>query len=203
MGETRISQREKQGSPIGRNKYLPLGDPHPPQAQSQQAPQPPSKSTPKTTSEISQESSQAKPDFSLLKPQDLDFLPGEENALGEQGIGKTVEVEVLQDTQQEQEDRGSNSQGQNCIFMEGKIPGGGAAKILKFPKRQIGCRSLRIKCAQEGITVPKRENCTLRLKAISPKHFSDTCGYSLLIAMAPFTMLSIKRVMTLVLSIAF
>ncbi|MEH2205026.1 MAG: Uma2 family endonuclease [Nostoc sp.] len=54
-----------------------------------------------------------------------------------------------------------------------------------------------------GITVPKRENCTLRLKAISPKHFSDTCGYSLLIAMAPFTMLSIKRVMTLVLSIAF
>ena len=50
--------------------------------------------------------------------------------------------------------------------------------------------------------MPKRENCTLRLKAISRKHFSDTCGYSLLIAMAPFTMPSIKRVMKLVLSIA-
>ena len=27
---------------------------------------------------------------------------------------------------------------------------------------------------QPGITVPKRENCTLRLKPISHKHFSDT-----------------------------
>jgi hypothetical protein len=32
-----------------------------------------------------------------------------------------------------------------------------------------------ITVSQSGITVPKRENCTLRLKPLSQEHFSDTC----------------------------
>jgi hypothetical protein len=33
---------------------------------------------------------------------------------------------------------------------------------------------VKLLCFNLGITVPKRENCTLRLKPISQKYFSDT-----------------------------
>jgi hypothetical protein len=54
-------------------------------------------------------------------------IPEEEECNNE--IVNSVQVEVLQDTQQQPKDKELNSQGQNCIFMEANIPAGGGAEM--------------------------------------------------------------------------
>lgn len=83
----------------------------------------PSKTTAKTTPDTSQESTQAAPDLSLCKSPSLNFSQEKKNKEADKDFVQTVEVEVLQDTQQDREDKQLNSQGQDCIFMKKNIPG--------------------------------------------------------------------------------
>ncbi len=147
-GETRISEPEKQVSPDGRSA--------PPSSPVTASAPAPSKNTSKTTSDISHVSTHSGAENTHIKGQSVDFFPGEENKEVEQGFVKTVEVEVLQDTQQERENRGSNSQGQNCIFMKGNIPGGAGGENFEISETPNWVQELEDK-VRSGATLPRSE----------------------------------------------
>ncbi|MFW9262638.1 hypothetical protein [Nostoc sp. CALU 546] len=167
LGKFSFSQQEKQASPNQRYKDSPYGEtsiPEPeilasPNGRSAPPSSPftagapaPSKSTAKTTSDISHVSTHSGAENTHIETQPLNFSQEEKNKEVDQGLVKKVEVEVLQDTQQEPKEtlvrvacrtqdllalgyQNLNSQGQDCIFMESYIPGGGGEnkKIEKTP----------------------------------------------------------------------
>ena len=147
-GETSISEPEKQVSPDGRSA--------PPSSPVTASAPAPSKTTSKTTSEISHVSTHRGAENTHIEGQVLDFFPGEENKEGEQGFVKTVEVEVLQDTQQQSKDRGSNSQGQDCIFMQSNIPGGAGGENFEISQNPTWVQEYEDK-VRSGNTLPRSE----------------------------------------------
>lgn len=116
----------------------------------------PSENTAKNTSNTSHVSTQAGAENTHIEDQSLDFFPGKKNKEADQGFVKTVEVDVLQDTQQETPDRGSNSQGQNCIFMKGNIPGGAGGENFEIEKTPNWVQELEDK-VRSGNTLPRSE----------------------------------------------
>jgi hypothetical protein len=151
------SQPEIQVSPNGRNKYPPTGETSIAQQEKQVSPDgtlappsipvpvsvpAPSKITPKTSTDTPHENVQGEPENThtwgaTFKKEDQEKclnrealkdvqIPEEEENYRE--IVTEVQVEVVHDTQQERKDKELNSQGQDCIFMEANIPGGGGAE---------------------------------------------------------------------------
>ena len=171
LGKFSFSQWEKQASPDERNKDSPYGETSIPQWEKQGSPigisappsspvtvsaPAPSNNTSNTTSEISQVSTHSGAENTHIEGQVLDFFPGEENKEVEQGFVKTVEVEVLQDTQQEPKDQGSNSQGQNCIFMKRNIPGAGRGENFEISETPNWVQEYEDK-VRSGATLPRSE----------------------------------------------
>lgn len=147
-GYTEPSQPDIQVSPIGISAH-----PSNPVTASSPAP---SKTTPKTTPNISQKSTQAGADFSLLKPQGVNSFQEKKNASAKQEFGNTVEVEVLLDTQQELEGKELNSQGQDCIFMKRNIPGGAGGENFEIEKIPNWVQEYEDK-VRLGNTLPRSE----------------------------------------------
>ncbi|MBN3925626.1 hypothetical protein [Nostoc sp. NMS4] len=171
LGKFSFSRWENQASPNGRYKDSPYGETSfspteiqvspigisaPPSNPVRASAPDPSKTTAKTTSYISQESSQQKPDFSLLKTQPLNFSQEKKNKEVDQGFVNTVEVEVLDDTQQELEGKELNSQGQDCIFMKKNIPGGAGGENFEISQTPNWVQEYEDK-VRSGQTLPRSE----------------------------------------------
>ena len=82
----------------------------------------PSEITKKTTTNTPSKSGQSGQNSHTQEGQSLKILPDQENS---PELVKTLELNVIQDTQQEPKDQELNSQSQDCIFMREKFPCGG------------------------------------------------------------------------------
>lgn len=165
------SQRDIQVDPKGTYKYSSKGHTSTPQKDIQVDPKgtlpppsnpitasasAPSKSTAKNTSDISQKSTQAGAENTHIKGQGVNSLQEKKKNEAKQEFGNTVEVEVIQDTQQEREDKELNSQGQDCIFMKENIPGGAGGENFEISETPNWVQEYEDK-VRSGGTLPRSE----------------------------------------------
>lgn len=121
-----------------------------------QAVQTPSKSTKKNTINTPQVSTQAAPENTHIEGQSVNSLQEKKKNEAKEEFGNTVEVEVIQDTQQEPEDKELKSQGQDCIFMKKNIPGGAGGENFEIEKTPDWVQEYEDK-VRSGGTLPRSE----------------------------------------------